>query len=183
MIRFFDFKIWGLALVALVGCKKIKPESISIPEYPDLDAFYQDQVIRLDNSSLEKEVSLGGKIEVNTFQMDTSVWKDELSFLEEINPNKSEYLGSFSIAEKGNLVAYTLKEGEKGVLKQLSILSESGEYQFIKGTIHEDKDVYTHHRDIEINLADGVIQSFTIDGYQKMMFKDTVLFGIKGKVQ
>ncbi|MEO1255463.1 MAG: hypothetical protein AAFY41_11360, partial [Bacteroidota bacterium] len=53
-------------------------------------------------------------------------------------------------------------------------------FQEIKASFHEDKDVYIHHREISLKFSDGLLSSYQIDGYQKMMFKDTVRFKIAG---
>ena len=83
MNRFFDLKTSLLALVMIMvaSCQKLKPEQVSIPEYPDLKELYQSQWKALGVSQLEKEVILDAKGESKVIAMDTSRWKEELSFL------------------------------------------------------------------------------------------------------
>ncbi|MEP1115901.1 MAG: hypothetical protein ABJL37_11765 [Ekhidna sp.] len=175
-------KIVGLLLIALVGCQKLKPTEINIPEYPDLKAFYLSQAEKLSSSSLRKQVRLDDKSEIQSFQFDTLQWEEELSFFKEMNPSQPEYVGVFDKEVKGNEVRFTLKEGEKGILKKLLLVKKGGQYSSISATIHEDKYVYIHHREVEVTLKDEVITSFDIQGYQNVILQDTVRFGINGKV-
>lgn len=182
--QFHGLKIFqiGLFILILAGCQKMKPEKISIPEYPDLGEVYNSQYRELDSRSLEKEVSLDSKTESNTFSMDTAKWKEELSFFAEMNPNQPEYVGVFEVTETGNMKTLKLRENEIGILKSVSLEKSDENYSKIIATIHEDKDVYAHHREIEVSFENGLINSFSIEGYQKIMFKDTVRFRIRGEV-
>lgn len=169
----------GLLVLMLVGCQKLKPESVRIPEYPDFEELRNNQVQMLRQTKIKKEVWLEEQREVKMIEMDSAKWAEELSFLKEINPNQPEYLGAFSIEMNGNQTQLTLSPDEKGELKKVSYVKIGDIYSALYATFHEDKDVYIHHRDISISFQDGLIQSVEIKGYQKMMFKDTVRFGIE----
>ena len=165
------------------GCQSLKPEDISLPDYPDLAEVYIDQYQSLGSRTLEKKVTLDSEQETNAFQMDSAAWKEELEFLIEISPKKPEYVGVYkTIEDNEGGVELQLIEGEKSTLKQLSVGYYEGAYNSIAATIHEDKDVYVHHREINISFREGLISSWSIEGYQKMMFKDTVRFGIVGQI-
>lgn len=175
---------WLLAMVVVTaGCQKLKPETVAIPDYPDLSSLYQDQVVLLGSKAMTKEVALNEKKEVKTIQMDSAAWRDELSFLEDINPNQSEYVGVFDKSTNGDETSLTLKAGEKGILKSLILTTADGIYTSIQATVFEDKDVYIHSRDIALSFDNGVLASYQIEGYQRMLFSDTVRFSIRGKVE
>ncbi|SNS47680.1 hypothetical protein SAMN05421640_0309 [Ekhidna lutea] len=177
MSRLVDLKILVLLLV-LASCQKLKPESVAIPEYPDFEQLMTQQVKMLGQTKIKKEAWLEGKSEVHAMNMDSTKWAEELSFLKEINPNQPEYVGAFEKSSEGDLQILTLGAEENGALKKVKY-SKSGEnYKRIAATFHEDKDVYVHHREIEMIFENGILNSLTIDGYQKMMFKDTVRFRI-----
>lgn len=169
-------------IISLSACQKLRPEKIILPDYPDLEDVYISQYRMLGERPLEKEVMLDASKEVNSFEMDSSTWKDELSFLLEINPNKPEFIGVYNVTDEENKAVLRLIDGEINDLKYIHIEYSDDDFLNIEATIHEDKDVYTHHREIEVFFEDGLIKSWTISGYQKMMFKDTVWFGIVGKV-
>lgn len=178
MRQLTNLKIGVILLAALAGCQKLKPESVAIPEYPDFDELMKDQIERLGKVSINKKVSLGEESEFKTFEMDSALWAEELSFLKEINPNQPEYVGAFEKSTEGNYQTLTLGEGENGALKKVKYDLKEDDYGSIQATFHEDKDVYVHHREIKMNFERGLLNSIQINGYQKMMFKDTVRFGI-----
>jgi len=181
MSKIVKLKVFLAVLITLPGCQKLKPEKVAIPDYPDLNTFYLNQASLLNNTKLMKSVRLDKKTEENQFEMDSSKWKEELSFLTEMNPSQPEYVGVFAVETVNNNTLLTLKDGERGILKRLEISKTGEEISAIQATIHEDKDVYVHHREIQVSINDGLINNFKIIGYQKMMLKDTVRFGIEGK--
>lgn len=174
-------KIFVILLVVF-GCEKLKPESVNIPDYPDLEQVFNDQVKKLDTASLKKSVWLDGKEENKTLVMDTVLWKKELSFLKEINPNTPEYVGAFEKSENEIRTQLTLMSTEKGKLKVLSYALEGINYSTIKATIHEEKEVYSHHREIDVQFENGLLTSYQISGFQKIVLKDTIEFRIRGQV-
>lgn len=171
-----------VALLVLSGCQKLKPEPVSIPEYPDFKVLMQEQVAALGNTKIKKTVWLEGQSEVKVQDMDSSRWTEELSFMKEINPNQPEYVGAFEKFREGDLQVLTLGKNESGPLKKVRYTKMGNDFERIHVTFHEDKDVYVHYRDIELSFEEGKLSSVNIDGYQKMMFKDTVRFRIALKV-
>ncbi|MEQ9466935.1 MAG: hypothetical protein RLN88_05950 [Ekhidna sp.] len=165
-----------------VGCQKLKPESVSIPEYPDFAELMKDQVELLGEGKIEKQVMLGDEQETQFIMMDSTRWVEELSFLKEINPNQPEYVGTFEKSEEGNTQTLSLGANESGALKKVIYAKDEDGYTSIEATFHEDKDVYIHHREIKLNFEKGILSSYQINGYQKMMMKDTVRFGVELKV-
>lgn len=168
--------------IAFVGCQNLRPDSLRIPEYPDFEDLMIEQVDLLKTNRAKKEVWLDGKSEVQILSMDSTKWLKELSFFKEINPNQPRYIGVFAKSGDELNQTLTLAEGENGALKKTSFSRNDDGFEIIQASFHEDKDVYVHHREIEIRFEDGKLNSFRIDGYQKMMFKDTVRFRIKVEV-
>lgn len=166
----------------IVGCQKLQPKKINTPEYPDLKGFSIAQAGILGNASMEKTVMLDGQSEIMVLSMDSLKWRKELSFFNEMNPNQPEYVGAFLVNRNEERAAFDLKSNENGILKQLTLENAASEYTRMTAVIHEDKDIYVHHRDINVSISNGQIDSFTITGYQKVILKDTVWFSISGKV-
>ncbi|MEO9482819.1 MAG: hypothetical protein ABJG47_05210 [Ekhidna sp.] len=167
-----------IILIVASSCQKLKPESVSISDYPDYEELMIDQVELLANTKIRKEVWLDGKSEIQVLSMDSTSWMKELSFLKEINPNRPEYAGAFEKVEDQLNQTLVLKEGEKGALKKTTFSKDASYFLQINATFHEDKDLYIHHREIALAFENGVLNSLHIAGYQKMMFKDTVKFRI-----
>lgn len=176
------FKSFAPALILLASCQDLKSGSINIPEYPNVEEVYQSQLKSLATPKVNKEVSLGDKKEKDTIEMDTVKWKRELSFLVDVNPNSPEYVGAFEVTHEGKRTSLKLQEGENGILKHLSITSQDEGYWSLQATIHEDKDIYSYHREVSAAFENDLITNYQIEGYQKMMFRDTVWFSIKGEV-
>ncbi len=183
MTQLVDLRIWLLLLLVSSGCQKLKPESVIIQSYPDLELLMLEQVDLLHGKTVEKTVMLGEESEFNSLRFDSTSWMSELSFLKEINPNQPEYVGAFLKSEEGSEVSLELAEGENGVLKSLIYSKSADQFQYIKASFHEDKDIYSHHREVSMRFTDGLLQSYEINGYQKMMLNDTVRFKISGIVQ
>ncbi|MEM9897317.1 MAG: hypothetical protein AAF789_13190 [Bacteroidota bacterium] len=182
MSQSFDLKIFGLVLIAFTSCQKLKPTAVNIPEYPDLKELMITQADILAGKSVEKTVFLEENDETKRMMLDSAKWIKELNFLEEINPNQPEYVGALTRSENEEETILTLSEGENGALKRLSFSKNEDQFKYLEASFHEDKDVYIHHREISLTFADGLLSSYRIDGYQKMMFKDTVRFKIVGKI-
>lgn len=182
-MRAFNKTIFfALGWVIIIGCQKLRPKKIDTPEYPDLKEFSMSQAGILGDASMEKTVMLDGQSETNVLSMDSIKWRKELSFFTEMNPNQPEYVGAFLVNRNDERTAFELKPNENGILKQLTLEKSASEYTRMTAIIHEDKDIYIHHRDINVAISNGQIDSFLIEGYQKVILKDTVWFRISGKV-
>ena len=171
-----------LLVILITSCQQLRPDSVAVPNYPDVNQIYTDQIQKLHNKRLIKEISLDFKNETDTFLMDSTDWKNELSFLAEIDPNQPEYVGVFDVSERNEVISLNLKEGENGILKKLVITISGDDDQSISAVTDEGKDIYTHHREFRVQFDSGLIRFYEISGYQKMILKDTVWFGIKGSV-
>ncbi|MDE0470795.1 MAG: hypothetical protein OXH57_02545, partial [Ekhidna sp.] len=75
-----------LLVILIASCQKLRPDSVAVPNYPDINKIYTNQIQQLHNKHLIKEISLDFKNETDTSLMDSTDWKDELSFLAEIDP-------------------------------------------------------------------------------------------------
>lgn len=153
---------------------------VDVKTYPDVDQLLKQQVFL--GNQLTKEVWLDGISETKVLKMDSTSWSNELSFLQEINPNQTEYIGAFSGSELPEGKNLTLGKKEKGSLKNFSYIKRNGKITSINAIIHEDKDVYVHHKEVNVRFKDDRITNFQIDGYQKIMLKDTIRFRVIGSV-
>lgn len=172
-----------VVVVLLLGCKKFEPAEEANVKYPGIDKLLTRQLTEITSKKLQKQVWLGDESEIQLFDVDSSMLTRELDFLGEINPNAPEYVGAFN--EDVSLVhlALTLNEGENGSLKYFRSSKSANQTQSIEATIHEDKDIFTHHREIKINLFKDVITDYEITGYQRIVRRDTIRFSISGKFQ
>ncbi len=168
-----------LIFLLIVACDNIKSEIVGQKVYPEPE----NQPIKLAGYKLLKEVSLEGTREMKELEMDSALWGKELSFLEEINPNRPEYAGVFIENTDGGNLKLVLGEGERGSLQQVNYELLNNEIQKISAVIYEEKGIYVHSKNIEVKLSEGRITDFLIQGYQKIIFKDTISFWIEGRIR
>lgn len=170
------------ALFMLIfSCAQVDQEKVLDSYYPKVDTLIKSQFDRGYPVSLSKIVSLDGKSEQQNLSLDSAGWAKELVFLSEINPNHPAYIGTFSENKMDNFLSLKLNPDEKGALTLFSL--ETGKnIQTINATIHENKEVYIHHKDIKVTFREGVITSYEIDGYQKIVLKDSIFFTIKAMI-
>lgn len=182
MNRLEGLKITGIAAILFLASCRMQPDVGAISSYAEIDTLLNSQFDLLYKKSLVKEVWLDGQSESQELEMDSLAWIAELSFLKEINPNQPEYVGGFDRRDLDGLTTLALKSSESGALKKFTFTPGNGKVNSIQATIHEDKDVYVHHRDINIKLTNGKIIEYQIEGYQKIILKDTIRFRIGGSV-
>ncbi len=176
-------KLGGLlVLMVLISCEGLRPETVDVTAYPEVGKLLDQDYLHLHNKELSKTAILNNQEETKAIRLDSGGWVKELTFLEEIDPNQSKYVGAFKITEDEKETQLLLKEGERGSLKAFSFFTVNDEIAKVLATIHEDKDVYVHHKKVEVLFANGVIAEYAIKGYQKIMTKDTFFFEVRGKV-
>jgi hypothetical protein len=163
--------------VVLVSCQ---PNELRVSEYADLQSYFETQRTPL---KIKKEVWLDNQAEKMTLNPTDEEWEKELAIFKEIDPQLSDYTGAFIEEINGDQTTLTLKEGENGSLKKASFMINDGQVTSIKAEVHEDKQVYIHHKSIQVLFRDNNIKTYRVDGYQKMLFKDTVFFKIRAIVQ
>ncbi len=168
-----------LPILILTSCGNVATNSVAVTTYPEIEELLSSQILLIDGNQLEKEVTLDGETESRKLIPDSASWARELAFLKEINPNQSGYVGAFDEIRDGNSVVLKLKEDEKGSLTDFSIIPTDSLVS-ITSTIHENKDVYVHHKEVVVSFFNEKIKDYQVTGYQKILLKDTIRFEIKG---
>ena len=164
-----------------VGCKPFQSDSVN-NTYPEIDDLLNNQLGNLYLKGLEKNVQLDGEEESKVLSPDSAQWVKELSFLKEINPNSPKYVGAFIKEEIPNGYQLLLKDGEKNNLKSI-VFTKQDKLSQIEAVVHESKDIFTHHKNINLDFSDGLLQSYQVDGYQKIATKDTIRFKIEAQIK
>lgn len=182
MKRFDNLLLTVLLVLLASACDWMKPTEITSARYPESNVLLTNQTDLLEGKVVNKKVWLDVGSEAKSQTMDTTFLKRELAFLKEINPNQAEYVGAFEETNNDGKLVLVLGAEERGSLKRFEI-QEQGTNTLISATIHEDKDVYIHHREIALRFSNQVLAEYTIEGYQKIILKDTVRFRIKGEIE
>jgi len=164
----------------ICSCQNLKPDENYKVRFPEINNLIKSN-LEFSGASINKVVSLDGIKEEIKITPDSTQWNDELDFLNAINPNKPEFKGSFDVVEKEGGILVTLKTGEKHSLQQLSY-SKEGENETLKALIQEDKQIFSLEKRVKINFAGGLISNYKIEGFQKILLKDTTKFMIKVEI-
>lgn len=170
-------------MILAFGCQGLRPDAVDITSFSQVDQLFQNQVLGLSGKELEKEVWLDGSKEIKLLKLDSSGWAKELSFLGEIDPNQPEYVGAFEVEESDQEVNLRLRSEERSALRKFSYQVQSEEITTVDAIIHEDKDVFVYHKEILLNFEGGLLRQYRIEGFQKILTKDTIKFRISGKIR
>lgn len=171
-----------IPLLILAICSCVEPKA-NIGNYYDLEAELDNQIVVLSgrNYQLKKTVRIAEANESHTFDPDSTDWKKHLDILKKFSPAIPSLVGSFEINRVGESEVYTLKENAKSDLKYFSIVS-SGSNMVIEGTVLESRTIYEDFRKVEILFEDKILSKFKLEGYQKMILKDTIYYTIEAEV-
>lgn len=170
---------WGL-----LGCQENRESVRELKVYFDLDSLLDAQVrlLAMTNATLTKKVVMDSREEVREEHPDTTGWQEEFVILRDFDLNKSHYVGSYHREEAENVVKYVLNEDMDAPVKSLDLRLRNGRLQQIRSNYFEDKSIYQHRRNLELNFKGDYLESYSISGFQKMILKDTVKYSISGKV-
>lgn len=175
------FKIYiSLFVFLALGC--VEPKA-NLGVYYDLETELNQQMNFLVDGGykLQKTVKIGDKSETKLFMPDSTEWQSHFDILKDFSPAIPSLVGAFDISSQGSEELYTLKEKQKSALKSFSI-NRNGSQKSIIGTLHDDKTIYVDFKNVVIQFDENRIRYFKLDGYQKMMLKDTIHYTIEAKV-
>lgn len=162
-----------------------------INEYYDIDSLFLSQPPFLKDFSFTKSANIDDKAESSTVTFDTTGWKKELSMFLAMDINKAALVGLYEKSETttefGKNISYKLKPGEEGGVKWILLEQDStGNVYLFKALFQEDNALYQNRRELtarfEIAEDQSVLSSYKVDGYQKIIMKDTVNYTIEASL-
>lgn len=162
-----------------------------IKEYYDIDSLFLSQPPLLRDLSFIKSANIDDKTESSTVKFDTTGWKKELSMFLAMDINKAALVGAYekseTATELGKNVSYNLKSGEEGGIKWIQLEQDSsGNVYLFKALFQEDNALYQNRRELtarfEVAEDQSVLSSYKVDGYQKIIMKDTVNYTIEARL-
>jgi hypothetical protein len=125
---------------------------------------------------------LDGEQETMNFIADSALLAGDFEFFADIDISKPTFFGEYVI-DKSELSETYNRKGKKGpqwiVLKRGS----SSKPTQIEANYLETNLLYDSRRNYKLILDEGTneITEYQFSGYQKLVFKDTVFFSVKGK--
>lgn len=186
--RFLTF-IAAVLLLSLASCRQEETRDDAPKIYYDLKGFVETQIVYLNEKKPEvsKTALLGSKREVSkTREVD---WKKELELFVQADINKPSYRQSYEIAQNGPLhYEYRLKPGNDLPVSYLKIDVDSVLKQplHVEALIRASNKVYNSEKKLVLNAAkrDNLqeINTYEVDGYQKLIFVEKKVFRIHGQI-
>lgn len=132
--------------------------------------------------TVEKLVSIDEEEEVKQLTMDSAALAKEVDIFRLLDINKPNLTFSYDESIADGVIAYQLKEREKqeGIIN-LKITTE-GERTIVEGEFVEENSLYFTSRKMRLVMVAGCLKYYQVAGTQKMTFKDTVNFTLKGAI-
>lgn len=177
----------GILVVQCSGYKKP-----SIDKYFNLQQFIDQQITYLKDRDvrINKTLKFGDSVETLVLsELDSGIWAKELKIFREHDMNKPNLVDAYDSKEgitEENLkfVAYHLIDSSQSGVTDMEIVSrQDGQVARWKSGFKEENLMYSNFRQISMVTGEnGFLNSYEINGYHKLIFKDTVHYQIQVKV-
>jgi len=186
--------VFVIALVASLGSCHRENLKYDKP-YFDFDSLVRAQIIKLSEAKprLQKITSLRGKTDSTSAVPDTTQWKHELDTFQQLDIiNKPLYKGNYRRMDgkddHSNLLVHSYTAQIKSLVPEVKFFYE-GNFQKIKrieAVFMEGNVLYTTSRRMVLEFEEQhgfrMISGYQVQGFQKMIFSDSVPFSIEGRL-
>lgn len=151
--------------------------------YFDLAEVLDGQVEQLGSGSWnsEKTVIVNDATDQLELQLDSVLLKEELAIFQAFDPGRSQFKNAFEIEESTSSTTYTKKTGEHQSLQWVKV-QDRGNTRRITAEIIEETSIYTNQKHMDLLLESGVLKSYALKGFQKMIFQDTTFFEMNTRI-
>ena len=176
-------------LTGLLSCETDPEEQDVEKKYFDLKGFIENQIVYLSEKKpmVSKVMQLDQKKEsIKTDQID---WKKELELFIQSDINKSSYRNSYDVIRSdSSTYEYKLRDSASLPVHYLKIITDSVLHQpvYVKALLKSENRIYRSEKNIELvcSRKDNLLElsSYTIQGYQKLIFMDSRPFMISAKI-
>ena len=187
MKRYFNIGCMAVLSALLLACGTGSQQIAEKPStYYNVDSLLTASVNNCLKStstvSVDKLVSIDEREEEQSLTMDSTALAKEISMFRMLDINKPNLTFSYDQTVNGNEINYQLKAREKqeGILN-LKITTE-GDRTIVEGEFIEQNSLYYTSRKMRIGIAAGSLKYYQVAGVQKMTFKDTVNYTLKGAI-
>lgn len=152
--------------------------------YFDLSQMVKGQIELLGEGTWksEKVIIVNKAADQIPQSLDSAALKKELVIFQVFDPGKPRFKNAFEITESEGVITYKKKESENQSLQWVKVEDQGNELR-ITAEIIEETSIYTNQKKMDIQLESGVLKSYALYGYQKMLFRDTTFFEMKATVQ
>ena len=170
--------------LALFSCDHSLPSNDKGSGYFELQTLLDAQYLELSVSDrkIEKEVSIDGESETLSIEPDTAIWRSELLVFEPFDPGKARFANAFQVTELKGGVRYEKKPDEKQSLQWVEVFQEGDDLSF-RAEIIEEASIYTLKKKVAFEIRSGILTNYALEGYQKMLLRDTSFFQLKATLR
>lgn len=169
-------------MASLFSCSQEPPRTIKITFY-NWKTFFQTELNRLNTQkpAIHKSIILNGKKEEKTLH-DIN-FENELSLFLDADLNKPAFENSYDNLSENNLIWYSLKKDENLKVKMVQIQLDAQELPENVSIIIEEKNfLFTSEKKMHLNFHEGQLQTYSIEGTQKLAWLDPTSFKMLGVV-
>ncbi len=194
MRSYFSFLVLG---IFLISCNTGAPQK-QISEYYNLDSLVNGQisVLTAGHFNTHKKVTLDGENEEVSSELTKEQWRDELKLFIDADMNVSSLSGVYEcncgINDKNsNLLVdryspKNVKDKSRIRLFEVYYFKEISQVRKILIEEKEENELYYSSRRLVMNFENNregmMLSSWTIEGFQKLILKDTVSYFVEGTV-
>ena len=193
-------KILGASLVLTCILSACDPQKVpsNKGKFFDMVGLVDQQVGSLVKSqaNLTKEAVIDGDTNQTALLMDSTQWAEALAFFKEGDINRPNLQDAYQVTEglkddKSNLLITTynaLNTAENGVTcLKVYYLRDPEKPMRVEAEIRENNLLYTAHKKLsmwfmETLEQEPVLIAYGLEGYQKIVLKDTIKFKIHNRV-
>ena len=187
MIRFLKISCCCLLLVALWSCSLGERQITQKPSsYYNIDSLLTASVEaclqEAATVTVDKQVTIDGEVEEKTLTMDSAALAEEVEFFRMLDINQPNLTFSYDATVSDDVIAYNLKarEEQEGIT-YLNIRTKNDQV-IVDGEFVEKNSLYYTNRKMRIGITAGCLKYYQVAGKQKMTFKDTVNYTLKGAI-
>ncbi|MEL6558055.1 MAG: hypothetical protein AAFQ94_07715 [Bacteroidota bacterium] len=171
-------------VLSVVACENVPKETQTVKRYFDVDSLISGTIQKTlqnkDSLQINKIVEIDGEEEQKSFYLDQEGLENEMRLFSIMDLNNPALAFSYDSQESDGRMDYRLKatENQTGIIS-LSV-TKKGNAQILEALFSENNPIYYTSRQLKLRVENGTIQSFEMTGKQKMVFKDTIHYSMKG---
>lgn len=159
-----------------------------IAEYYNVDSLLEQHINMLADQKalLVKKVVYSGQAELDTIALTEESLEQELQLFNEMNINKPSLSDRYNVSvldkEGMQVTRYEADEPDDLRVNYLEVYRQGGAVQRLEALFSDRNLLYNSTRKLVLQLNDRQLpQNYTIEGIQKMIFKDKVEYSIEGR--
>lgn len=181
-----------LVLIFVSSCESPASKERNVDYFFSIERLLEQQMEQWSQTKpiLHKTLTLDGNTEaISSTPQNAEEWQLELSLLMEADLNKASLKDAYQVKEEKRaeevITTYlAIEPKEVRVQKMVIRRGTSGHLKDILLLFSERNSIYTSDRKMKLEFNEvGEMVSYTIEGVQKMIFKDPIPYSLKAEIK